>query len=293
MSTAITASMVKELRETTGSPMMDCKKALTENSGDIEASIEWLRKNGLAKADKRSARVAAEGVIAMGQADGFGMMIEVNSETDFVAKDDNFVAFVNELLAQAISHKVTTVDALMQLPSTVDSGKTMEERRCALGAKVGENVQVRRIDVQVNSSGCVAGYQHGTRIGVLVSLDVDNQVLAKDICMHIAATNPAAITEADVDPQILANEKEIYKAQAEQSGKPADIVEKMVLGRVKKFLKENTLLGQGFVRDSDQSVKDLLAKHKANVLSFVRYEVGEGIEVESKNFADEVMEQLK
>ena len=293
MSTAITASMVKALRETTGSPMMDCKKALTENNGDMDASVEWLRKNGLAKADKRAARVAAEGVIAMGQVDGFGLMIEVNSETDFVAKDENFVAFVDELLAQAIKHKVTDVATLMQLPSLTDSDKTMEDRRCALGAKVGENVQVRRVATQVASSGCVAGYQHGKRIGVLVSLNVDNLDLAKDICMHIAATNPAAIAEADVDPKLLASEREIYKAQAEQSGKPADIVEKMVLGRVKKFLKENTLLGQGFVKDPDQSVEALLAKHQASVLSFVRYEVGEGIEVETKNFADEVMEQLK
>lgn len=290
----ITAAMVKDLREQSGAPMMACKKALTETGGDIEAAVEVLRKAGVASAQKRSGRVAAEGVVLIGISDDktFGVMTEVNCETDFVAKEPQFVEFVNALSATAVADKVDSVEALMAKISP--AGNTFEEQRVELVAKIGENIQVRRIVALSSDNGLVAGYLHGARIGVMAAISTKNEDLGKDVAMHIAATNPAAIDEAGISADLLAKEKEIYTEQAKQSGKPDEIIEKMVSGRIKKFLKENTLVGQPFVKDPDMTVAELLKKNDdASVLAYARFAVGEGIEKEEKDFAAEVMEQLK
>ncbi len=288
---AITAALVKELRERTGAGMMECKKALVETGGDIDAAIDHLRKTGLAKADKKSGRVAAEGQVLLAQADGSAVLVEVNSETDFVAKDENFMGFAKEVAAQALASGKVAIDELMQQPAS--QGGTLEEARQALVAKIGENVQVRR-GVAMNGEGDnIGAYIHGGRIGVLVRLSGGSTELAKDIAMHVAAVNPQFIAEENVNPEVVAKEKEILTAQALESGKPAEIVEKMIGGRIKKFLKEITLLGQPFVKDPDLSVEKLLADAGAKVIAFERLEVGEGIEKKEENFADEVMAQVR
>ena len=294
--TKITAAMVKQLRDTTGSPMMECKKALSETGGDVDAACEWLRKNSLAKVDKRASKTAAEGMVVMAVSDNahYAGMVEINCETDFVAKDEGFVAFAKAVEAAIIAHQPNSLEALMSCSSTsADVDGSFEDWRCQLAAKVGENIQMRRFASIASDDTYVAGYQHGVRIGVLAQLNVNNQELAKDVCMHIAATNPSAIDASEVPAATLATEREVYLAQAQQSGKPEDIINKMVEGRIQKFLKENTLLGQPFVKNPEQTVAKLLGQHQAQVMSFTRYEVGEGIEVEVKDFAQEVMEQLK
>ncbi len=288
---AITAALVKELRDRTGAGMMECKKALTEVNGDIEAAVDHLRKTGLAKADKKSGRVAAEGQIMHAQDANGAVLVEVNSETDFVAKDENFLGFAKQVAAKALASGKSDVEALMG--ETADQGGTLEEARQALVAKIGENIQVRRAVTTSADGDNIGAYIHGGRIGVLVRLNGGDEALAKDIAMHIAAVKPQFIAEADVDPAVVAKEKEILTAQALDSGKPAEIVEKMIGGRIKKFLKEITLVGQPFVKDPDVSVEKLLADAGAKVVAFERLEVGEGIEKKDENFADEVMAQVR
>jgi len=289
----ITAALVKELRERTGSGMMECKKALTETGGDIEAAVELMRKAGLAKADKKAGRVAAEGMIAaaISEDGAHAAIVEVNCETDFVAKGDDFVSFSGEIANVVLAKQPADVAALADLP--LASGGTVEETRRNLIAKLGENIAVRRCAVLNNSDGKIAAYLHGNRIGVLVAVQGGDEVLAKDIAMHVAASKPVALGPENVSADLIAKEKEIYSAQAAESGKPADIVEKMVSGRVNKFLKEVTLLGQPFVKNPDITVEQLLKENDAKVSAFVRFEVGEGIEKKSDNFAEEVMAQVR
>jgi elongation factor Ts len=282
--------MVKELRERTGAGMMECKKALVESGGDMDAAVEFLRKSGLAQADKKAARVAAEGkiVLAGKDDDSEAVLVEVNCETDFVAKDDNFTAFAEAVAANALNLGGTDVDALL---NTSANGTTLEEARQALVAKIGENIQVRRI-VRTATDGTLGSYVHGGRIGVTVSLEGGDADLARDLAMHIAALNPEFISTGDIPQAYLDKEKEILVAQAADSGKPPEIIEKMVSGRLQKLLSEKTLLGQPFVKDGDVSVGELLKQHQARVQDFNRIEVGEGIEKKQDNFADEVMQQV-
>jgi elongation factor Ts len=290
----ITAAMVKELRQKTGAAMMACKKALQEVGGNIDEAIKYLRKAGEAKADKRSGKTAAEGRVAIAQSTNkkSAFIAEVNSETDFVARDESFVAFANTIAQRGLDEKVTTLEALLELPYEAGSDVTVDTFRKGLINKLGENVQIRRVTL-ANSDGVVGDYCHGDRIGVLVAVNQDNMDLAKDIAMHIAATNPQAITENGIPQSMLDNEKDIFMAQAKESGKPQEIIEKMVTGRINKFLKEVSLVGQPFVKDSSKSIGVLLKEHGATVTSFVRLEVGEGIEKEEQSFADEVMAQVQ
>lgn len=287
---AITASLVKELRERTGSGMMECKKALVETDGDIEAAAELMRKSGAAKADKKAGRVAADGAIKLMVSDDAktAVILEINSETDFVAKDDNFQAFADQVLAVIAEQQPTSVDQLAGLQ--LESGQSVEEARQALIAKVGENIQVRRFQ-RVESDASIASYAHGARIGVLVDSSADAD-LARDIAMHIAAVNPQFVDQNAIPTEFVEKEKGILIAQAESSGKPAEIIEKMIQGRLDKFLAEVTLMGQPFVKDPDQKVSKLLANAGAEVNSFIRYEVGEGIEKKVEDFAAEVASQL-
>jgi len=287
---AVTASMVKELRERTGAGMMECKKALVESGGDMDAAVEHLRKSGPAKADKKAARVASEGKIVLAQSvDGLrAVMVEVNSETDFVAKDGNFLAFADQVADEALDMAGTDVDELMA--RQVD-GSTLEETRQALVAKIGENIQVRRM-AALESDGNIGSYVHGGRIGVLVELEGGDGELARDVAMHVAAMNPAYVSADDVPADVLDKEREILSAQAQDSGKPPEIIAKMVDGRLRKHLAEITLLGQPFVKDGDVTVGKLLEGRGATVKGFVRLAVGEGIEKKEENFADEVMQQV-
>ncbi len=285
----ITASLVKELRERTGAGMMDCKKALQEVDGDIEVAIEEMRKSGAAKAAKKAGRIAAEGIISIKQDGNDVTILEINCETDFVAKDENFLAFANSVMDVVNAENPSDVDALMGLNI---KGQTVEEANQQLVAKIGEKITVRRFEKRT-TSGQVGAYSHGTRIGVIVEIEGGDETLAKDLAMHIAASKPVCVSEDQVSQDILDKEKEIFSAQAAESGKPADIIEKMVSGRIKKFLKEITLLGQPFVKDPDQTVEKLLKTANASVTSFIRYEVGEGIEKKVDNFAEEVMSQAK
>ena len=288
---AITASLVKELRERTGSGMMECKKALVECDGDIEAAAELMRKSGAAKADKKASRVAADGAIKVGISDDGKMaaILEINSETDFVAKDDNFQAFADQVLQVILNEKPDSVEAVSSL--TLASGQSVEEARAALIAKVGENIQVRRFEI-VESDQTIASYLHGARIGVLVESTVDAE-MTRDIAMHVAAVNPQFVDASAVPAEFIEKEKAILIAQAESSGKPMDIIEKMIEGRMKKFLGEITLLGQPFVKDQDQTVEQLVSKAGGSVSQFIRYEVGEGIEKKVEDFAAEVAAQLE
>jgi elongation factor Ts len=288
----ITAALVKELRERTGAGMMECKKALVEMKGDIEAAAEHMRKTGMAKADKKAGRAAAEGLVVIRTSDDgkTAAIVEVNCETDFVAKDENFRNFVETIADKVLADKPADLDALLAMP--LADGLSVEESRKALIARIGENMNVRRF-VIINAKGTISSYMHGTRIGVVVDVEGGSDDLGKDIAMHIAASKPLCVDESGVSPDVIAKEKEIYTAQAQDSGKPAEIIEKMVMGRVQKFLKEVTLLGQPFVKDPDQTVEKLLKAANAKVASFVRYEVGEGLEKKSENFAEEVMAQAK
>ncbi|TQV65117.1 MAG: elongation factor Ts [Halothiobacillaceae bacterium] len=290
--TAITAAMVKELRERTAAGMMECKRALVEVGGDIDAAIELMRKQGTAKADKKAGRTAADGVVVMSvSADGkTAVMVEINSETDFVAKSDDFVKFANEVADVALKANPADVDAL--LACAMASGDDVNTARSNLVAKIGENLQVRRF-ARIETTGVVGAYRHGERIGVLVDLVGGGVELAKDIAMHVAASRPVCVSEADVPAELVEKEREIFTEQASQSGKPAEIVARMVDGRVKKYLAEVALTGQPFVKDPDQTVAALLKKAGAEVKSFVRFEVGEGIEKQQTDFAAEVMAQVQ
>ena len=285
----ISAAQVKELRERTGAGMMECKKALVETGGDMEKAIEHLRKTGLAKADKKASRVAAEGQIVLAEGDGVAALVEVNCETDFVAKDENFQKFANQVAEQVLAGNPDTLEALM---ASAAEGGTLEEMRQALVAKIGENVQVRRFE-RIESAHQLGAYLHGTRIGVLVEVEAGSEELARDLAMHVAASRPDFVSVDDVPADVIAKEKEILVAQAEDSGKPPEIIQKMVEGRLRKHLSGITLLGQPFVKDPDTTVEKLLKEHGASVKGFVRLEVGEGIEREEANFADEVMAQVR
>ena len=291
---AITAAQVKELRQRTGCGMMECKKALVEAGADMEAAAEALRKSGLAKADKKAGRVAAEGVILV-EVSGDGktaVMVEVNSETDFVAKKQEFQDFAGTVARRVLSDAPADIDALMALPLT-DGGQSIEEARRGLIATIGENINVRRFVRREATAGSISSYLHGGRIGVLVEVEGGDSDLAKDVAMHIAASKPVCIDEAGVPQEMLDKEKEIFSAQAQASGKPADIIEKMVSGRIRKFLGEVTLLGQPFVKDPDQTVAKLLKGASAKVHAFDRLELGEGVEKKTENFAEEVMAQVQ
>lgn len=293
MSTIISATLVKELRERTGAGMMECKKALEVSKGDLELAIDELRKSGRTKADKKSGRVAAEGAIVILEDGASAIMLEVNSETDFVARDTNFVAFVNAVAKTALQARVQDITALSALPLIGSEPKTVEEARLELVAKVGENVQLRRLVFSESTGGTVGSYTHGNRIGVLVELDANNKEVARDVAMHIAATKPLVISPEGVPADAIAREKEIYMAQAASSGKPAEIVEKMVVGRLKKYLDEVSLVGQPFVKDPEVTVGALLNKQRAKVIAFHRYEVGEGIEKTVEDFKETVMSQVQ
>lgn len=290
---SVTATQVKELREATGAPMMDCKKALEASAGDFERAVEELRKSGAAKAVKKANRVASDGVVVIRTStEGKrGIILEVNCETDFVARDQNFLTFVNAVADTALAKQITSLEQLNGL-TVNDSGLTIEEARCALIAKVGENVNIRRM-VVIENPTFLGTYLHGSRIGTLVSLEGGDQNLAKDIAMHVAASKPLVIKPEEVPTEVVAKEKEIYLAQAASSGKSQDIIEKMVNGRLKKYLDEVSLLGQPFIKEPDMTVQALLNKNRAKVLSFIRYEVGEGIEKEKEDFVEAVRSQIQ
>ncbi len=288
---AISASQVKELRERSGAGMMDCKKALVAVDGDIEAAIEHLRKTGAAQAAKKAGRIATEGAIVASLGTGSALLVEVNSETDFVANDENFIRFTDVVARAILEHRPKDLDALNAI--ITDGGDTIEQLRTSLVSKIGENISVRRFEVLEFGSGLIESYVHGKRIGVLVAMQGGSPELARDLAMHIAASNPLGVSEADLSSELLTKEREIHVAQAESSGKPPEIVEKMVNGRLKKFINEITLTGQAFVKDPDLKVGELLNDNDATVTRFIRYEVGEGIEKRQDNFAEEVMEQAR
>ena len=273
---AVTAAMVKELRDRTGAGMMECKRALVETNGDIEAAVDHLRKSGLAHANQKASRVAAEGMIALSlSATGkHAVMVEVNCETDFVAKNENFNSFAEAVAANALCEDPADVEALL---STRIGDATVEQARQILVTKIGENIQVRRF-VHISTDGTIGAYVHGGKIGVLVDLSGGDETLARDLAMHIAALNPEYVADEDVPADIIAREKDILLAQAKSSGKPAEIIEKMVIGRLRKHLAAITLLGQTFVKDGDLTVGKLLSQNNASVNGFERLAVGEGIE---------------
>ena len=288
----ITAALVKELRERTSSGMMECKRALVEAKGDIDAAADALRKSGQAKADKRAGKIAAEGLIGI-ETNASGKqaaMVEVNCETDFVARGDELGGFAQAVAQSVLQNRPADLDALLVLP--FKEGADINTVRQGLVAKIGENISVRR-SVSFETAGQIGVYLHGGRIGVLVEMEGGSEALAKDIAMHIAAAKPVCVSSAEVAPDLIAKEREIFAAQAADSGKPTAIIEKMVDGRIKKFMGEITLLGQPFVKNPDLTVEALLEQAKAKVLRFQRFEVGEGIEKKSDDFVAEVMAQAR
>ncbi|KEI01422.1 elongation factor Ts [Clostridium botulinum] len=303
----ITAKMVKELRETTGAGMMDCKKALTETAGDMEKAIEFLREKGLAAAAKKAGRVAAEGIVTtyISEDNKTAVVLEINCETDFVAVNESFVEFTNTLAKQIAESNVSDVEALLEEKYVADTNVTVKEALTVLIAKIGENMNIRRFEKLAVESGAINGYVHGDgKIGVLVQLDCEKQSdvlmpLAKDIAMQVAAVNPLFLDETSVDQTVLEKEREIYRVQALNEGKPEKIVDKMVEGRVKKYLKEVCLVDQVWVKNSDYTIKQLVAEKSKEVgatitlSKFVRFERGEGIEKKEENFAEEVQRQMK
>jgi len=287
----ISAALVKELRDRTGAGMMECKKALVETGGDMEAAVELMRKTGLAKADKKAGRVAAEGLVRVAIAEDKrrAAIVEVNCETDFVATGEEFGAFAQAVADKALAESPADLGSMLALEM---GEKTIEETRRELIARIGENMSVRRFEL-IESDGQIGCYIHGTRIGVVVALVGGDAELAKNVAMHVAASNPVCVAEADVPEERLVKEKEILTEQARNEGKPEAIVEKMVEGRLRKYLAEITLVGQPFVKDPDITVGKLLNQHDARVTGFVRFEVGEGIEKKAENFAEEVMAQVQ
>ncbi|MCM8855862.1 MAG: translation elongation factor Ts [Candidatus Thiodiazotropha sp.] len=292
---AITASLVKELRERTGAGMMECKRALVETDGDIDAAIEQMRKSGQAKAAKKAGRIAAEGVIVLSfnEDSTQASMVEVNCETDFVGKDDNFTSFAKAVAERVLAGGADEVNTLMEQPLHEGEETTVNQAREALVSKLGENMNVRRFSRFQASSGKLVSYRHGVRIGVVLELEGGGGELGKDLAMHIAATNPVCLSADQMPQDLLDKEREIVAAQAKESGKPDEIVAKMVDGRMRKYLSENTLLGQAFVKDPDTTVEKLLKSKGASIIQYARFEVGEGIEKKQENFAEEVMAQAK
>ena len=283
----VKASQVKELRDMTGVAMMECKKSLVECEGDIEKALDLLRSNSALKAEKKASRVAADGILRTSQGDNFATLIEINSETDFAAKDSNFIEFTDEVHSYISSKKVDDIAEFLD--------SDIEKKRQALIQTIGENIQLRRLETVSIDSGMNAGvYLHSdSKLAAVVVISGGDESLAKDIAMHVAAFNPLCLSQDDIDPQVLEREKAIYVVQAEESGKPQEIMEKMIEGKLNRFLSEVSLLSQGFVKDSDTTIQKLLEANNAKIESFSRLKVGEGIEVETKNFADEVAEQLK
>lgn len=285
----ITAAMVKELREKTGVGMMDCKKALTENDGDIDKSVEFLRKKGLSAAEKKSSRIAAEGSVVEYKNDSLGLILEINSETDFVAKNDAFKEFCATVAKFIATQKPNDLDALMTLD--ID-GQSMKDYISATTAKIGEKISVRRFELLEGSN--VVTYIHmGGKIGVVVSLDGGDEALAKDVCLHIAATNPKYLDSSSVDPEFIKKEEEIFTAKLKEQGKPDKIIPNIIKGQVAKLLKEVCLLNQSFVKDPDVSIEKLLSNGNAKLISYKRFQLGEGIEKKEDNFIEEVMKQAK
>jgi len=288
----ITAQMVKELRDRTGAGMMECKKALVEAGGDMNKAIDTMRKAGQAKADKKSLRVAAEGVIKLAVKDKkVANMLEVNCETDFVAKDKNFLEFAEAISIASLENFNTDISEFIQ--SKYSSKKTIEEERLELVSKIGENIKIRRVHSVNIENGFMGHYMHGSKICAVAVLENEDESLVKDICMHIAAMKPLAIDETGISQAVLDKEKEIFKAQAKESGKPENILEKMVEGKINKYISEVTLLNQKFVKDNEINIHTLLKNNNNKVISFFRMEVGEGIEKKDENFVDEVMAQIK
>jgi elongation factor Ts len=285
----ITADSVKQLRERTGAGMMECKKALVETQGDLDAAAELMRKTGMAKADKKAARVAAEGTVAIERDGNQAVLVEVNCETDFVARSDEFQAFAREVAQTALKGSANDLAALLSQPQGASS---LDERRRALIAKIGENISVRRF-ARVSSPGPLGTYIHGGRIGSVVAISGGDEALAKDLAMHVAAANPPYIDAADVPAEALAKEREILNEQTKGEKKPPEIIAKMVEGRLRKYLAEITMMGQPFVKDEDITVEKLVKKAGAKIVQFVRYEVGAGIEKKQDDFVSEVMAQVK
>ena len=283
----IKASQVKELREMSGVAMMECKRALVDCKGDIEKALDLLRSNSALKAEKKATRVAAEGILKTFSGNTHASLIEINSETDFAAKDANFVTFTEEVGSYISNNKVDNISEIQE--------SEIEEKRKALIQTIGENIQLRRLETLEFSSDMNSGvYLHSdSKLAAVVVLSGGDESLAKDIAMHVAAFNPLCLSQADIDPEVLEREKAIYMVQAEESGKPKEIMEKMIEGKLKRFLSEVSLLSQAFVKDSEVSIEKLLSDNNATIESYSRLKVGEGIEVETKNFADEVAEQLK
>ena len=283
----IKASQVKELRDMTGVAMMECKKALVECSGDIEKALDLLRSNSALKAEKKAARVAADGVLRVHVGDDYSTLIEINSETDFAAKDENFIKFADDVQKFISENKLTDIADIQ--------ASEVEDKRKALVQTIGENIQLRRLEtIEYSSDMNTSSYVHSdSKLGSIVVISGGDETLAKDIAMHVAAFNPLCLSESDIDPQILEREKAIYMVQAEESGKPKEIMEKMIEGKLKRFLSEVSLLSQNFVKDPEVTIQNLLDSNNAKIESYTRLKVGEGIEVETKNFADEVAEQLK
>jgi elongation factor Ts len=283
----IKASQVKELRDMTGVAMMECKKALVECSGDIEKALDLLRSNSALKAEKKAARVAADGVLRVHVGDDYSTLIEINSETDFAAKDENFIKFADDVQKFISENKLTDIADIQ--------ASEVEDKRKALVQTIGENIQLRRLEtIEYSSEMNTSSYVHSdSKLGSIVVISGGDETLAKDIAMHVAAFNPLCLSEADIDPQILEREKAIYMVQAEESGKPKEIMEKMIEGKLKRFLSEVSLLSQNFVKDPEVTIQNLLDSNNAKIESYTRLKVGEGIEVETKNFADEVAEQLQ
>ena len=283
---SISASQVKELREMSGVGMMECKKALVESNGDLQKALDLLRANSSLKAEKKASRVAADGAVKVAETSSYVSLVEINSETDFAAKDSQFKDFISSVADYLASTHIDSIDELNEV---------FDSQRQTLIQSIGENIQLRRLSTfNVPDGGSIGSYIHSDgRLAALVSLNVNNQDLAKDLAMHVSATNPSCLTSDDMDSEILAREKAIYVAQAEESGKDAAIMEKMVEGKVKRFVSEVTLVSQAFVKNPDQSIQQLLDDNNASIINFVRFKVGEGIEVEVKDFAAEVAEQLK
>jgi elongation factor Ts len=286
---SITADKVKQLRERTGAGMMECKKALVETKGDLDAAAELMRKSGLAKADKKAARIAAEGTVAAERSGLSAVLIEVNCETDFVARSDEFQAFARDLAKAALASSADTVEALL---GSANGAGSFEDQRRALIAKIGENISVRRF-VKITAPGALGTYIHGSRIGTLVALEGGDEALARDLAMHVAAVNPAYIDASEVPAAVLDKEREILADQTKGENKPPEIIAKMVEGRLRKYLAEITLLGQPFVKDPDTTVEKLVKKAGAKVVRFARLEVGAGIEKKQDDFVGEVMAQVK
>ena len=283
---SISASQVKELREMSGVGMMECKKALVETDGDLNKALDLLRANSSLKAEKKASRVAADGEVKIAKNSEYSCLVEINSETDFAAKDSKFKDFAGEVAEYLVNNKITDM---------ADLSLIFEEKRQSLIQSIGENIQLRRLQtLDVPSGGCIGAYLHSDgKLAALVSIDTDNMELAKDLAMHVSATNPTCLQSEDIDPELLERERSIFLAQAEESGKDESIMEKMVEGKVKRFLSEVTLVSQGFVKNPDQSIEELLKENNTSIIAFARLKVGEGIEVEVKDFAAEVAEQLQ